>query len=47
MGDSGEMITRDENTPSSETEYLRSLFWVELELENALSELPSQTAGNI
>ena len=40
VNDISEIFFNDEALPSPETEYLRSLFWVEL--ENALSELPPE-----
>jgi RNA polymerase sigma factor (sigma-70 family) len=38
--DFSEVLFNNETSPSSETEYLRSLFWTEL--ENALAELPPE-----
>jgi RNA polymerase sigma factor (sigma-70 family) len=40
-----DILSGDEAAPSPETEYLRSLVWVEL--EEALSELAARTARNI
>lgn len=40
LKDISEMLFRDQASPSPETEYLRSLMWVEL--ENALAELPQE-----
>ena len=40
LKDSSEILFSNETSPSPETEYLRSLVWVEL--ENALSELPPE-----
>ncbi|MDR2805694.1 MAG: sigma-70 family RNA polymerase sigma factor, partial [Dysgonamonadaceae bacterium] len=40
LNDFSEALFSNEASPSTETEYLRSLVWTEL--ENALSELPSE-----
>jgi len=40
MNDISEILFNNETSPSPETEYLRSLVWIEL--ENALSELPPE-----
>jgi len=40
LSDISEILICDETTPSPETEYLHTMFWVEL--ENALSELPPE-----
>jgi RNA polymerase sigma factor (sigma-70 family) len=40
LKDFSEVLFSNETSPTPETEYLRSLFWVEL--ENALAELPSE-----
>jgi len=40
LNDISELLFYTETSPSPETEYLRSLFWIEL--ENALSELPPE-----
>jgi RNA polymerase sigma factor (sigma-70 family) len=40
MKDISEMLFSNQTSPSPETEYLRSLMWVEL--ENALAELPQE-----
>ena len=40
QNDFSEVLFSNEISPSPETEYLRSLFWTEL--ENALAELPSE-----
>lgn len=40
LNDISEMLFSKQTSPSPETEYLRSLLWVEL--ENALSELPRE-----
>ncbi len=40
LKDFSEILFSDESSPSPETEYLRSLVWIEL--ENSLSELPPE-----